>query len=92
MNVGAIDPASTTLATQAAAAVSAPAKKAPPAAPPAAVAALSTPAAKVTIAGVPASVKPEDRALYMQILKSVGGNVDAALGALQAKEAAEGES
>ncbi len=93
MNVRAIEPTSTTLVTQAAALANPPAKKAPPAGTaPATVAALASPAAKVTISGVPASVKPEDRALYMQILKSVGGNVGAALGALQAKEAAEGES
>ena len=39
--------------------------------------------------GVPATVKPEDRALYMQILKSVGGNVNAALAGLAAAEAKE---
>lgn len=50
------------------------------------------PAATVVISGVPASVKPQDRALCMQILTSVGGNVGTALGALQAEEAAEGES
>jgi hypothetical protein len=54
--------------------------------------ALSTPAATVTISGIPATVKPDDRALYTQILKSVGGNVNAALAALAAKEAAEAES
>jgi hypothetical protein len=70
--------------------VNPPPKKAPPAvAAPVTVAALTTPAATVTITGVPASVKPEDRALYMQILKSLGGNVAAALTALQAKEASE---
>ena len=63
-----------------------------PAAPAATVAALSTPAATVSTTSVPASVKAEDRALYLQILKSVGGNVSAALGALQAKEAAEAAS
>jgi hypothetical protein len=36
---------------------------------------------------VPATVKPEDRALYMQILKSVGGNVSLALAALAAADA-----
>jgi hypothetical protein len=46
----------------------------------------------VTISGIPATVKPDDRALYTQILKSVGGNVNAALAALAAKEAAEAES
>jgi hypothetical protein len=44
----------------------------------------------VAISGVPATVKPEDRALYMQILKSVGGNVNAALAGLAAVEAKEG--
>ena len=56
------------------------------------VAALSPPAATVTISGIPETVKPEDRALCTQILKSVGGNVNAALAALAAKEAAEAES
>jgi hypothetical protein len=103
MNVSAIDPTTTGL-TVATAAVNRPAKKVgqPPAAPatePAkaaapqpAVAALSTPAAAVTVTGVPATVKPEDRALYMQILKSVGGNVNAALAALAAAEAKEASS
>jgi len=92
MNVSAIEP-TPTLATRQAAAVNPPAKKAPPAAAaPVSVAALSTPAAKVAISGVPASVKPEDRALYTQILTSLGGNIDAALAALAAREAAEGES
>jgi hypothetical protein len=62
------------------------------AAQPATVAALATPAAKVTISRVPATVKLEDRALYMQILKSVGGNVNFALAALAAEESAEAES
>jgi hypothetical protein len=35
---------------------------------------------------VPASVGPEDRALYLQILKAVGGNTAAALAALIAFE------
>jgi hypothetical protein len=94
MNVAAIDPTSSALATQQAATASAPAKpaKKAPAAQPVTVAALSTPAAKVAISGVPPSVKPEDRALYMQILKSVGGNVNAALAALALKEASEAAS
>jgi hypothetical protein len=105
VNVSAIDPTASAL-TQSAAAVNAPAKKpappaaapapapapAPAAAPQASVAALSTPAAKVTITGVPATVKPEDRALYLQILKSVGGNVNAALAALAMAEAKEASS
>ena len=41
----------------------------------------------MTITGVPATVKPEDRGLYMQILKSVGGNVSLALAALAAADA-----
>ena len=92
MNVSAIDPTTTAL-NQSAAAANAPAKKAaPPAvAPQVSVAALSSPAATVAISGVPATVKPEDRALYMQILKSVGGNVNAALAGLAAVEAKEGE-
>ena len=85
MNVSAIDPASATVARPAAAATP-PARKAPPA-PAVSVAALSTPAATATISGVPASVKPEDRARYLQILKAVGGNVAAALAALAALEA-----
>jgi hypothetical protein len=51
------------------------------------VAALLTPAATNSTSGVPASVKPEDRALYAQILKSVGGNASAAIAALAAIEA-----
>jgi len=88
MSVSAIDPTSSVFVTQQAAAANPPAKKAP-AASPATVAALATPAAKVAITGVPATVKPEDRALYLQILKSVGGNVNVALATLAAKEASE---
>jgi hypothetical protein len=44
------------------------------------------------VSGVPATVKAEDRALYLQILKSVGGNVNAALAALAAAEAKEANS
>ena len=57
------------------------------------VATLLTPAATNSTSRVPASVKPEDRALCAQILKSVGGNASAALAALaaiEAKEAPEG--
>ena len=93
MNVRPIDPTSATLATQAAAVANPPAKLAPATtAAPVAAAAHATPAVKVTLAGVPASVKSEDRALYMQILKSVGGNTAVALATLQAREASEGES
>jgi hypothetical protein len=70
----------------------APARKAPPPAPAASVAALVGPAATVTTTGVPATVKAEDRALYLQILKSVGGNVNAALAGLAAAEAKEANS
>ena len=90
MNVQAIDPATanTAAATPAASpAASPPARKAPPPAPAASVAALIGPAATVTTTAVPATVKAEDRALYLQILKSVGGNVNAALAALAAAEA-----
>jgi hypothetical protein len=92
MNVSAIEPTNSALAAQSSEAATSPAKKAPPAAPAPSVAALSTPAAKVTVTGVPATVKAEDRALYMQILKSVGGNVNAALAALAAAEAKEANS
>jgi hypothetical protein len=61
-----------------------PVHAAPPPPPPAA-----TPAATVSMSGVPATVKAEDRSLYMQILKSVGGNVNAALAQLAAAEAKE---
>ena len=91
MNVSATDPTSAALVTLQAAAANPPAKK-PPSAASATVAALAAPAAKVAISGVPATVKPEDRALYMQILKSVGGNVNLALAALTAKEASEAAS
>ena len=94
MNVSAIDPASAS-ATQSTAAAAAPAKKAPPPpparpAPAVSVAALSTPAATVTTTAVPATVKPEDRQLYLQMLKALGGNVNAALAALAAMEAEAG--
>jgi hypothetical protein len=55
--------------------------------PPPAAAPVATPAATVSTTSVPATVKPEDRALYMQILKSVGGNVSLALAALAASDA-----
>jgi hypothetical protein len=91
MNVAATDPTTTALAAQSAGTANPPAKKTQPAPPPPAPAAL-TPAATVAITGVPATVKPEDRSLYMQILKSVGGNVNAALAALAAAEAKETDS
>jgi hypothetical protein len=49
---------------------------------------LTTPAATVSTTAVPATVKPEDRQIYLQILKSLGGNVNAALAALAARETA----
>ena len=104
MNVSAIDSTKASLARAAAAtqapatnpaqaAARSPGREAPaaPAARPAA-APVSTPAATVAISGIPATVKPEDRSLYMQILKSVGGNVNAALVALAAAEAKEANS
>jgi hypothetical protein len=84
MNLRPVDSATATTATQPA---PRPGRARPPhAAAPAGVAALSTPATTTTISGVPASVKPEDRVLYMQILKAVGGNAAAALAALIAFE------
>jgi hypothetical protein len=91
MNVNAIEPVSSPI-TQSAAAT-APAKTPPARAPKAApapaatVASLSTPAATVSTTSVPATVPAQDRALYLQILKSVGGNVSLALAALAATEA-----
>ena len=92
MNVSAIEPTNSALAAQSSGVATPHAKKAPPVAPAPSVAALSTPAATVTVSGVPATVKAEDRALYLQILKSVGGNVNAALAALAAAEAKEANS
>ena len=86
MNVSAIEPTNSALAAQSSGVAT------PPVAPAPSVAALSTPAATVTVSGVPATVKAEDRALYLQILKSVGGNVNAALAALAAAEAKEANS
>ena len=65
---------------QAAVAISVPAKKA---------AKPATPAVKVQMTSVPASVAADDRATYLQILKSNGGNADAALAAIRAMEAKE---
>jgi hypothetical protein len=95
MNVQAIEPTSARNPASQAGATKQPARQAPPpaaahAAPAVSVAAMTTPAATATVTSVPASVKPEDRALYLQILKSLGGNVNAALAALQAKEASAG--
>ena len=86
MNVQAIDPIPVRNSAQPTAAASPPPRKAAPApqAAPVTVAALTTPAATATVTSVPATVKPEDRALYVQILKSLGGNVNAALAALAA--------
>jgi hypothetical protein len=99
MNISAIDPTPSLQATMAAPAASPkPYAKAAPAAAPArpqhaapavSVAALSTPAATVSTTSVPATVKPEDRAEYLQLLKALGGNVNAALAALVAREASQ---
>jgi hypothetical protein len=97
MNVSAIDPTLSPTTPQAVSAAGQSAGKTPPAsaaapaapAAPQASAAALTPAATTSLTGIPASVKPEDRALYTQILRSVGGNVNAALAAYQAVEAAE---
>ncbi len=70
-----------------AAAPATPAAPATAPAPQASVAALSTPAATVSVTSVPATVKPADRALYLEILKSLDGNVNAALAALAAADA-----
>lgn len=56
-------------------------------APAASVAALSTPAATVSTTAIPASVPADQKALYLQILKALGGNVAAALAALTAAQA-----
>jgi hypothetical protein len=91
MNLSAVDPA-TANAAAAKTTTPPPAKKTPAAAPAASVASLVGPAATVTTTGVPATVKAEDRALYMQILKACGGNVNAALAGLAAAEAKEANS
>ena len=88
MNVSAIGPTS---ATKAAAVGNSPVKKASPTRPaPIAGAVLATLAATVTLTAVPASVKPDERVLYMQILKSVGGNAAVALAMLHARESSQG--
>ena len=91
MNVQAIDTRSPSARTAAPATAPKSTPSSPPPAPraaaPVTVAALPTPAATASVTSVPASVRPEDRALYLQILKSLGGNVSAALAALQAEEA-----
>ena len=84
MNVSAIDP---TPATQPGAVYSSVKMASPTRAVPAAAAVQATIAATVTLTAVPASVTPDQRALYMQILKSVGGNAAVALAMLQATEA-----
>ena len=92
MNVSAVQSTSSASAAQSSGAATPPAKKAAPAAAAPTVAELSTPAATVTVSSVPATVKAEDRSLYMQILKSVGGNVNAALAALASAEAKQADS
>ncbi len=88
-----IDAISSSLTMQAAAVASAPTKKGAPAGAPAPAAApaapQATPAAKVQLTSVPASVAADDRATYLQILKSNGGNTAAALAAIAAIEAKE---
>jgi hypothetical protein len=92
MNVNAIEPvrSSTTQSAANTASAKTPPARAPKPAPAAqapSVSALSTPAATVSTTAVPATVPSQDRALYLQILKSVGGNVSLALAALSAAEA-----
>lgn len=88
MSTNAIDPLSGAFTTGAAAVAHPPAKQSER--PPTPVTApVASPAVKVQITGVPASVKPQDRALYLQILKSVGGNATVALATLLAREASE---
>ena len=74
--------------TQAAAAAKPSAPKAPPRAAPApSVAAMSTPAATVSTTAIPASVPADQKALYLQLLKAMGGNAAAALAAFMAIQA-----
>jgi hypothetical protein len=75
--------ASTASAAPAAAQAPAAAAQAPAARP---VAIPITPAATVSVTQIPASVAPEDRALYLQILASVGGDSTAALEVLRARQ------
>jgi hypothetical protein len=49
----------------------------------------ATPAAKLVLTAVPPTVKPEDRAAYMPLLRSFRGNATLAPAALKAREAAE---
>ena len=87
MNVDAIE---STSATRAPTLYISPARKTAPARPARVVSMVqSTLAATVTLTEVPASVKPDERALYMQILKSVGGNTAVALAMLQARQTPE---
>lgn len=48
-----------------------------------------TPAATVQVAGIPASVAADDRTEYRLLLRQFGGNMGAALAALNASEASE---
>jgi hypothetical protein len=86
-----IDAISSARTAQPAAAAKAPAKSPTRAAAPPHAAAPSaphvTPAVKVEVTSVPASVAADDRATYLQILKANGGNADAALAAIKAMEA-----
>jgi hypothetical protein len=82
MSIGAIGSTSAAPGYQPGAVVNPSAKKAAPAA--------ASPAATVTLTAVPASVSAADRALYLQLLKSAGGNAAVALAQLQARKASEG--
>jgi hypothetical protein len=84
-----IDPVSSSPSmASAAATVSARRATAPrPAAPHPAPPPAPAPAATTQMTQVPASVSAADRATYLQLLKASGGNVAAALAALQAMKA-----
>ena len=84
MNVQAIGSTSAAPVTQSRVVLNPPATKAAPAA--------ASPAASVTLTAVPASVSAADRALYLQLLKSAGGNAAVALAQLQARKASEAKS
>ena len=94
MSTAAIDPVSgagvrsAAQVTQAGAGAKPSAPKAPPrAAPAVSVAAMSTPAATVSTTAIPASVPADQKALYLQLLKAMGGNAAAALAAFMAIQA-----
>jgi hypothetical protein len=88
MNVRATDPTTSAYAAQSMAASGPAPKKAAAAA----TAPASSPAATVSLSGgTPASVDSDDRGTYAQVLKAMGGNVGAAMGAVKAADAKEGE-